>query len=99
MDIKNFIISFIDKKIVEKRIRINLSAKSDLFINSIFDSLDFADFSSLLDKKGYKLNIKKNNYRIPRSKSEIFKVLESKVKKEINYKKNKNSDNENIFFF
>lgn len=98
MDIKNFIISFINKKIVEKRIKINLSTKSDLFINSIFDSLDFADFSSLLDKKGYKLNMKKNNYRIPRSKSEIFKVLESKVKKEINYKKNKNSDNENIFF-
>ena len=48
MNIKQTVNKFIDKKAKEKKIKIKLSSNMDLFINSIFDSLDFAEFSSIL---------------------------------------------------
>ena len=56
----------------------------DLFINSIFDSLDFAEFSSILTSEGYMLDLKKNDYKIP-DQGEIFKIL--KLKKDNKNKK------------
>ena len=80
MNIKQTVNKFIDKKAKEKKIKIKLSSNMDLFINSIFDSLDFAEFSSILTSEGYILDLKKNDYKIPRSKGEIFKILKLKKK-------------------
>lgn len=94
MNIKQTVNKFIDKKAKEKKIKIKLSSNMDLFINSIFDSLDFAEFSSILTSEGYILDLKKNDYKIPRSKGEIFKIL--KLKKNNKNKKNKKNFSNNI---
>jgi len=89
MNIKQNIELFIKKKISKKNLKIKISNKTDLFINSVFDSLDYAEFSSYLENQGYYLDIKKNYYKIPRNKIEIFKIL--KILKQLkNYKKRQN---------
>ena len=75
MNINQIIDIFIKQKVKEKRLKIKITGKTDLFIQSIFDSLDFAEFRSYLEKKSIELDLKKNKYKIPRSKFEILKVI------------------------
>ena len=71
MKSRNLIDIFVKKKIKDKKIKIKISNKTDLFINSIFDSLDFAEFNNFIENEGYYLDLKKNKFRIPRSKSDL----------------------------
>ena len=95
MNIKNKINLFIKKKIKEKKIKKKIIANSDLFENSIFDSLDYTQLVSLIESVGYQFNIKKNDYRIPRNINEINKILSKKkvnIKKQRSKIKKDNSD-------
>lgn len=86
MSIKKKINIFIQKKIKSKKIKVSISNSTDLFINQVFDSLDYADLTSALDALGYELDIQKNDYKIPRNKNEIFKIVKSKSKIKIREK-------------
>ena len=99
MNIKNEIDNYIKKKAFKKKIKFKLSPKTDLFINSVFDSLDFAEFSSFVNNKGFEFDLKKNQFKIPRSKSEILKILKPIVfKKENTRKIEKKSNSIEVLF-
>lgn len=85
MSIEKKINLFITKKIKSKKLKIKISNSTDLFINQVFDSLDYTDLTSYLDTLGFELDIQRNDYKIPRNKNEIFKIIKSKNK--INLKK------------
>lgn len=74
IEINNFIL----KKKKEKKLKLNITNKLDLFLNEIFDSLDFSELNNILEKKGYVLDISMNDFRIPRTINEIIKVFVKK---------------------
>ncbi len=98
MKSRNLIDIFVKKKIKDKKIKIKISNKTDLFINSIFDSLDFAEFNNFIENEGYYLDLKKNKFRIPRSKSEIVKIIRDRRKIKSDDKIKENRDFKSNFF-
>lgn len=84
MIIKKKIFLFVEKKVKEKKIGKSVTTKTELFRNSIFDSLDYTELLSIVENSGYMLDIKKNDYRIPKNINEIYKIL---LKKKIRSKK------------
>jgi aminoglycoside N3'-acetyltransferase len=99
MNIKNEIDNYIKQKVFKKKLKLKISPKTDLFINSVFDSLDFAEFSSFVNDKGFEFDLKRNKFKIPRTKSEILKILRPIVFKKENTKKIKKKEDSIEFFF
>jgi aminoglycoside N3'-acetyltransferase len=92
--LESYIDSFIKKKLRDKGIKLKIKDNLDLFFYEVFDSLDFAEFNNFMENLGFKLDISKNDYRIPRTKTELLKVFNKKNES----KKSSNLSSKNIFF-